>query len=171
MGKAGSRSSRAEHAVRVYRKTETGLKEMRTRAHRLGHWMRFALVMVNGRRSEEELSTLIGASGPDTLRELLELGLIEPVTMLTEPPTTIQGDTPPFLFLPMALAQARALVWIAEEFGSKGAPLTRRVMRAQTPDELHHALVLTERYLRRAQGRERAHAFQRDVGLRPTEQH
>ena len=172
MSKAGSRSSRAENAVRVYRKTESGLKEMRTRAHRLGHWMRFALVMVNGRRSEAELSTLMGSSGPDTLRELLELGLIEPVTTgLTEPPTTIQGDTPPFLFLPMALAQARALVWIAEEFGSKGAPLTRRVMRAQTPDDLHHALVLTERFMRRAQGRDRAHAFQRDVGLRPTEEH
>lgn len=168
MSKEGSRSTRTEQAVRVYRKTETGLREMATRAHRLGHWMRFALVMVNGRRSEDELSSMMGASGPDTLRELVELGLIEPVTVASEPPTTLQGDTPPFLFLPMALAQARALVWIAEEFADKGAPLTRRVMRAQNADELHHALVLTERYVRRAQGRQRAHQFQRDVGLRPT---
>lgn len=168
MSNEGSRSTRAENVIRVYRKTENGFKEMATRAHRLGHWMRFALVMVNGRRSEAELSTLIGNSGPDTLRELLELGLIEPVSTLSEPPTTVQGEVAPFLFLPMELAQARALVWIAEEFGGKGAPLSRRVMRAATTDELHHALVLTERFVRRAQGRQRAQQFQRDVGLRPT---
>ena len=41
-------------------------------------------------------------------------------------------------------------------------------MRAVTVDELHHALVLTERYMRRAQGRPFAQQFEREVGLRPT---
>lgn len=167
MSKASSRHLRADHIARAYRKTDSGLREIASRAHRLGHWMRFALIMVNGQRTESELSTLIGQSGPDTLRELVELGLIEPVPV-TDAPTTVQGDVEPVLFIPLELARARGLVWIAEEFGHKGAPLSRRVMRAESLAELHHALALTERFLRRIQGTQRAHQFQREVGLRPT---
>lgn len=166
MSKPGSRNSRAEQIARAYRKTDSGLREIASRAHRLGHWVRFALIMVNGRRTESELSSLIGHSGPDTLRELVELGLIEPVPV-TDSPTTVQGDVEPVLFVPLELARARGLVWIAEEFGHKGAPLTRRLARAETLAELHHALALTERFLRRIQGTQRAHQFQREVGLRP----
>lgn len=168
MSKASARYAHVDHVVRAYRKTDSGLREIASRAHRLGHWMRFALILVNGQRTESELSTLIGQSGPDTLRELVELGLIEPVPTTTDAPTTMQGDVEPVLFVPLELARARGLVWIAEEFGHKGAPLTRRVTRAETLAELHHALALTERFLRRIQGSQRAHQFQREVGLRPT---
>ena len=172
MSNGVSLSTRAELVARAYRKTDRGLEEIATRAHRLGHWLRCALIMVNGRRTGEELSTLIGESGRDTLRELVDLGLIEPVTtgdlLTTLPAQTWPPDEVPALFLPIELARRRALRWLAVQFGTQGGPLLRRISKADGPDQLHHALVLSERYVRRAQGDQRAEQFQRDVGLRPS---
>ncbi len=169
------RKNRVEHVTRAYRKTDRGLEEIATRANRLSHWLRCALIMVNGLRTDDELTTLIGETGRDTLRTLIDLGLIEPVSTGSGPPSALPSHWPPdevpALYLPLKLARRRALRWLAVQFGHRAEPLSRRIAQATTPDQLHHALVLSERYVKRAQGEQRAEQFQRDVGLRPTASH
>jgi hypothetical protein len=61
----------------VYRKTSKGLSEIETRANRLVPRLRSALILVDGRRSGEELHKLILAQSQETFAALLEQGYIE----------------------------------------------------------------------------------------------
>jgi len=63
----------------IYRKSPQGLAEIDTRTRRLSPRVRSALVMVDGRRSVDELHQLI-AQADEALQELLAAGLIEPLT-------------------------------------------------------------------------------------------
>jgi hypothetical protein len=64
----------------LYRKTEKGLNEMTTRAHRLSPKLRAALIMVDGKRTDAELSAVILGEPEETLRWLTESGFIEPAS-------------------------------------------------------------------------------------------
>lgn len=65
----------------VYRKTEAGLDEIKTRARKLDHKLRALLLIVNGERCEQELlSQLDGMGvGPESLGQLVQMSLVEPV--------------------------------------------------------------------------------------------
>ena len=66
----------------IHRKTDSGRQALRTRQPALARPLRNLLLLVDGRRSDEQLLQLLGASGVDSdaLAHLLELGLIEPGT-------------------------------------------------------------------------------------------
>jgi hypothetical protein len=169
-----SPTRRVELVERAYRKTERGRLEIATRANRLTHWLRCALILIDGRRTTEELTTMISTPAEEAIRELVDMGFIEPVVIdegdasldpLSEPTRT--NERAAMLWLPMPQARRRALRCIVEKVGPSGAPLCRRIESAGTVDELHHALLLAERFVRRALGARRADAFERYVGLRP----
>ncbi len=61
----------------LYRKTEKGQAEVTTRANRLPPRYRAALIMVDGKRTEDELSGMIPAEPESTLRWLTDSGFIE----------------------------------------------------------------------------------------------
>lgn len=65
----------------TYRKTAKGQAEIETRVNRLAQRLRMALIMVDGRRSDEELARLIPAEAIEVLSILLEAGYIEAVPM------------------------------------------------------------------------------------------
>jgi len=71
----------------VYRKTERGQTEIATRQYKLAPRLRSALVVVDGKRSQFELASMIAGEPQETLQALLEAGFIE----LT------QGFAPPLL--------------------------------------------------------------------------
>ena len=48
----------------VYRKTAKGMAEIETRVHRLAPRLRGALILVDGRKTDDELATLILAEPP-----------------------------------------------------------------------------------------------------------
>jgi hypothetical protein len=160
-------STRAELVRRAYRKTPSGREEIATRAHRLANWLRCTLILIDGRRTPEEITTLISTPAELAIRELVNLGFIEPIgdSESTAPPP--QTGPAPMLWRPVSQARRRALRCIDEVLGPEGAPLARRVLTADSADKLHHALVLTERYIRKELGARRAEAFERYVGLRP----
>ncbi len=64
----------------IHRKTDSGRQALRTRQPALARPLRNLLLLVDGRRNDEQLLQLLGASGVDSgaLAHLLELGLIEP---------------------------------------------------------------------------------------------
>lgn len=66
----------------IHRKTDSGRQALRTRQPALARPLRNLLLLIDGRRSDEQLLQLLGASAVDSgaLAHLLELGLIEPGT-------------------------------------------------------------------------------------------
>lgn len=69
----------------LFRKTPKGSSEIETRAHRLPPRMRSALILVDGRRSTDELRGLLGPPCDDTLQALREQGFIEPAGVADAP--------------------------------------------------------------------------------------
>lgn len=61
----------------VYRKTERGQTEIATRQYKLAPRLRSALVVVDGKRSQFELASMIAGEPQETLQALLEAGFIE----------------------------------------------------------------------------------------------
>jgi hypothetical protein len=72
----------------VYRKTEQGQQEIRTRARRLDHKLRALLLLVNGERRQSELVAQLGTMGIDdgAFDALLRAGMIETATAGPEAP-------------------------------------------------------------------------------------
>lgn len=78
----------------IFRKTEKGLAEIETRAHRLPPRLRAALIMVDGKRSSDELRTLISSQADETLAALVAQGYIDKLAEVAAPvpkPTAPSG--------------------------------------------------------------------------------
>jgi hypothetical protein len=61
----------------IYRKTDKGRAEIDTRAHRLVPRLRNALILVDGKRSGDDLRGMLGAQADDTLQALATDGFVE----------------------------------------------------------------------------------------------
>jgi hypothetical protein len=66
----------------IYRKAAKGQAEIDTRAHRLIPRLRTALILVDGKRTDDELRLMIAQQPEETLAALLEQGFIEVVAEL-----------------------------------------------------------------------------------------
>lgn len=62
----------------IFRKTALGQAELESTGRRLPQTLRMLLLLVDGRRSSEELLSMLTGATPEALRSLLEAGLIEP---------------------------------------------------------------------------------------------
>jgi hypothetical protein len=65
----------------IYRKTAEGQAEVETRARNLPPRMRSALIMVDGKRTDDELRRLVLQKPDETLQALAEQGLIEVIAI------------------------------------------------------------------------------------------
>jgi hypothetical protein len=61
----------------IYRKTAKGVDEIANRTHRLAPRARTALILVDGQRSEEDLTKLVQVQAAETLALLVQQGFIE----------------------------------------------------------------------------------------------
>jgi|GEM_PF-441759 len=69
----------------IYRKTTKGVSEIETRAHKLAPRLRSALIVVDGKRTDEELRALILQQPVETVAWLLENGFIDVLMRETVP--------------------------------------------------------------------------------------
>jgi hypothetical protein len=74
----------------IYRKTAKGHSEIETRALRLSPRLRSALILIDGRRSDDDMRKLILQQPEETLRTLSEQGFIEIIAITQEQPTLRQ---------------------------------------------------------------------------------
>jgi len=74
----------------IYRKTAKGHSEIETRAYRLSPRLRSALILIDGRRSDDDMRKLILQQPEETLRTLSEQGFIEIIAITQEQPTPRQ---------------------------------------------------------------------------------
>jgi hypothetical protein len=100
----------------IYRKTAEGQQEIDSRGRQLGPRLRTALIMVDGRRSDEDLRKLIAVQADETLQTLLEHKLIEVVSVSqTRPPAR-----------PGAAANSPSAAPVAPAAPSRDFPTLRR---------------------------------------------
>jgi hypothetical protein len=83
----------------IFRKTDKGQAEIETRAHRLSPRLRSALILVDGKRTSDELRKLIAQQADDTLAALNDQGFIEIAAVSAAPPPSAAS--------PAAAAEAR----------------------------------------------------------------
>ena len=165
--------------VTVYRKSAKGQLEVETRVNRLHPRLRTVLILVDGRRNDDELRSLIQVDADATLIALIEGGYIEvsPGTApagANPPPMQAPGTgparaaapamAPPALAAPAAtapvgvspagLAERRRLAvrHLTDRLGPVAEPVSLRIEKARTWDEQRAALELGQRLLQTARG-------------------
>ena len=103
----------------IYRKTEQGHDEIKTRARRLAQRLRSALILVDGKRSVDELRGLVFQDADETLEELASLGFIEPV------PAAAVAAPPPALESRRSAEPARTRSQLQADFANLRRQLVR----------------------------------------------
>jgi len=162
----------------VYRKSAKGQHEIETRVNRLAPRLRTALILVDGRRSDADLRSLVQAEPDATLLALLEAGYIEVVSTQLAPPVAApqalvpagsQGLAPvpspsaapvaplavaAVAMSPAALAERRRLAvrHITDQIGPAAETAALRIEKARNADELRLALEHGQRVLLAARG-------------------
>jgi len=162
----------------VYRKTAKGIAEIETRAHRLLPRLRSALILVDGKKSDDELSRMILLDPAGTLSSLLADGFIEVLATLADPPpgraplAPVSGAAPVRQNLGSTAGvdalRRDAVRQLNDQLGPHAESLALRIERARTMPELQPLLVQGAQILKSLKGSAAAEAFTaRFVGTPP----
>jgi hypothetical protein len=160
----------------VYRKTAKGVTEIETRAHRLVPRLRSALILVDGRKSDDELNQMILVDPAGTLAGLLADGFIEVLATLADRPAERAPERPPERKAAPASASASsrdgagatvsiealrrdAVRSLTDQLGPAAETVAIRIERAKTMPELQPLLVQAAQTLRTMRGAAAAEAF------------
>lgn len=142
----------------VYRKTAKGLAEIETRAHRLSPRRRSALILVDGRKSDDELALLILAEPQVTLASLLAEGFIEVLATLADrpperkPTPAAGGRDAQGARLALEGLRRAAVRHLADQLGPAADSLAMRIESAASMPELQALLVQGAQVLRSVRG-------------------
>ena len=168
----------------IYRKSSKGQREIETREHRLPPRLRSALILVDGKRSDADLNTLV-MQPAETLAALLEQGFIEVAgtTAAREParpaaaPAAAPGAVARPAGAPAAAASAAAAAGPAFEerrraavralndlLGPAAETLAIRIEKARSADDLRPLLVSGAQLIANFRGRSAAEAFAAKFG-------
>ena len=151
----------------IYRKTAKGVAEVETRTHRLVPRLRSALILVDGKRTDDELTRLVLAEPAAALASLLADGFIEVLTTLAERPAQAKPASAPTAaagerergsagFEALRRDAARDL---NHQLGPNADVVTIKIERAKNAAELQPLLVQGAQMLHRLKGLAAAEAF------------
>ena len=150
----------------IYRKSAKGLAELETRVYRLAPRLRSVLIMIDGKRSDAELTALVPQAG-EALAALVQEGFISEfarvagtvVPPAATPPaagerTVIRGQRPSFEAMRRDLLRA-----FNEYAGPAGEALALKLDDARTETEFRALLPAAVQLVAALQGRPAADAF------------
>lgn len=153
----------------VYRKSARGQAEIETRAHRLPPRLRGALILIDGRRGDDELLRLIPGDAADTLRQLRDGGFIEVLAERHDPAPPARA---PERSAPAATASIEprreptieslrrdSVRVLNEQLGPAAESIAMKIERAKTMPELRPLLANAATVLRNYRGAAAADTF------------
>jgi len=153
----------------VYRKTDKGLAEIETRAHRLAPRLRSALIMVDGKRSDDELRKLIMTDADGALKSLLDEGYVEIISTTPQKPAPAAAPTPAAAAAAAQAASAgqralddvrrKAIRSLTEQVGPVAEAVAIKMEKAHNWEELRHSLEIAQDILRNTRGNTAANEF------------
>ena len=177
-GGSGGAGDRNGMAI-VYRKTAKGLTEIETRAHKLPPRLRSALILVDGKRSSDDLARLILQDPDGTLQALADGGFIEAAAVLISAPPRppaagpSPAPVPPAPPAPPAPAPADdfpalrrdAVRRLTDLVGPVGEALAMRIEKTRSPDELRPLLTVAMQVIGNTRGRQAAADYGKRFGI------
>lgn len=151
----------------VYRKTDKGVAEIATRAHRLAPRYRSALILVDGKKTDDELHKLILIEPVNTLAGLLSEGFIDVFATLASLATTPERPTERTATTPgnrpdgatFVTRQRDAVRELNHQMGPLAETLALGMERAKSDAELQPLLRQAADMLRRMRGAAPADAY------------
>ena len=151
----------------IYRKTAKGHSEIELRTHRLSPRLRSVLIMVDGRRSDDDVRKLIPQQADETLRLLSEQGFIEVTgitqdTPMSRPAPAVAAPRPAAVAAAPAApsvpprefeaTRAQAVRLFTDMVGPMAEALAIKMERARSPDELRTLVQTAQRIIGNARG-------------------
>ena len=134
----------------IYCKTAEGQAEIETRVRKLSPRLRSALIMVDGKRTDEDLGKLLPQQADETLQALLEQGLIEATQTTPQRPAgrPASGPAPSASAAPAAEKPVRDLPTLRREavravndlLGPMGEMVALKLEQAKNPEDQRNAL-------------------------------
>lgn len=145
----------------IYRKTAQGQAEIDTRTRRLSPRVRSALIMVDGKRSDDELRKMI-PQAEDALKELIDGGLIEAISV-TRPAVPAAAPAPAVdiafsttapadLQVDVVAIRRDAVRALNDLLGPQAEGLAIRLEKVTNADELRVVLERAVTYISTARG-------------------
>lgn len=141
----------------TYAKTSDGQHEIDTRARRLSPRLRSALILVDGKRTDEELAKLI-QQPEETLQTLLEAGLITVIARSTPKESQrekVVAEAPPApapIPEDFAVQRREAVRVVNDLLGPQAETLALKLERAGDMIQLREALERAVAYIANARG-------------------
>jgi hypothetical protein len=151
----------------VYRKTAKGQDEIAHRTHRLQPRLRQALILVDGKRSDEDFVQMLPQAG-ELLRALIDGGFVEAAAVVAAAPVRVDAPAPaapaaappPPPAPPFGDALKREIVRnLNDQLGPMAETLAMKVERVRSAEELRPVLEQAQRALRDMRGAAAARAF------------
>lgn len=137
----------------IYRKTAQGQNEIETRARRLTPRVRSALILVDGKRSDDELRSMM-PQADEALAELASAGLIE--VLVARPaaaPVDIAIATgPAALEIDVPTLRREAVRALNDLLGPQAEGLALKLEKVRDVDELRTLLERAVTYISTARG-------------------
>lgn len=148
----------------IYRKTAKGQAEIETRAHRLPPRLRGALILVDGRRGDDELLRMIPGDAACTLLQLRDGGFIEVLAERRDPPPAARApERAPGAETrrepSIETLRRDAVRMLNEHLGPAAESVAVKIERAKTMPELRPLLTQAATVLRSLRGAAAADAF------------
>lgn len=138
----------------IYTKTAEGQRELQTREKRLAPRARSLLILIDGRRTDDELAGLVTDFG-DNLQPLLEAGLVqavEPRPPSPKPAPRATANEAPQAVEDREALRREALRAVNDLLGPTGEALALRIEKAASGKELNAALERAVAYIANARG-------------------
>ena len=159
----------------TFAKTDKGKVEMAERSGNLTAVQRRLLILIDGKKTESELSAFArGGELDEALEQLVRLGLIEPTSQLAAlQPIAAEGyvaalatDAPRAATSVPEFEKVReeASRFVADRLGEAGAPICAAIDRCASPAELRKLLRAIEIFVGQRLNAETAHAFVQRFG-------
>jgi hypothetical protein len=156
-------------------KTEKGKVEMAERSGSLSVVERRLLILIDGKRSQNDLLAFVrGGELDEALEQLQRLGLIEwsgQIADLQDPPAQgyaaaepAQAPRPATSVPEFEKVRDEAARFVAEKLGASGAPICDAIERCTSPTELRNLLRGVEIFVGQRVNAETAHAFVQHFG-------
>lgn len=147
------------------KKTPAGQAEVSSKAHALPPRARSLLIMIDGKRTLDDLRAMLGAQVDESVKLLMAEGLVEgsaaPAPAPATPSTAPAAPAAPVAAPAADLATRRrdAARAVTDALGPMADALAMRIEKAKTDDELQATLRLAAQALSDAAPRAKADAF------------